>query len=91
MLGVCVLFVGLLILTQLSSVNHNSSPVETSVGRDCRVRGATFDNPFRFIGHDRHAPPNAWRDPLVESTKYLVTTVASIEQGGYCCKRIAAL
>jgi hypothetical protein len=29
-----------------------------SEGRACRVRCATLDDPFRFIGHDKHAPPN---------------------------------
>ena len=67
MLGVCVLCVGILILTQLSSANHDSSPVETSEGLARHVRGATFDNPLRFIGHDMDAPPNAWRDLLVRS------------------------
>jgi len=32
--------------------------VHFSEGRACRVRRATFDNPSRFNGHDKHAPPN---------------------------------
>jgi hypothetical protein len=28
-----------------------------SEGRACRVRSATFDNLFRFGGHDERAPP----------------------------------
>ena len=29
-----------------------------SEGRACRVRKITFDNPFHYLGHDKHAPPN---------------------------------
>jgi hypothetical protein len=31
--------------------------VAFSEGPACRVRCARWDYPFRFIGHDRHAPP----------------------------------
>ena len=31
--------------------------VRTLEGRACHVRAMAFDNPLRFDGHDKHAPP----------------------------------
>jgi hypothetical protein len=51
--------------------------VRFSEGPACRVRCATLDYPFRFSGHDKHAPPNSFahasivrRDALVGSARW---------------------
>jgi len=40
-----------------ASLGTTSVPLQPSEGPACQVRRITFDNPFRFSGHDRHAPP----------------------------------
>ena len=51
--------------------------VRLSEGPACRVRCARLDYPFRFSGHDKHAPPNSFahasivrRDALVGSARW---------------------
>ena len=33
-------------------------PLRLSEGPACQVRRTTFDHPFHFRGHDKHAPPS---------------------------------
>jgi hypothetical protein len=37
-----------------------SVPLRHLEGPACQVRCATFDDPSRFIGHDKRAPPNVF-------------------------------